>query len=78
MDEKGFCSQSENHFLYIPAGENWFDRLKNVSFPIGLMWQMANEDRKAHPKTGTEREEPVSAGGPALDLVEDDSTQTLT
>ena len=39
---------------------------------------MANKDRKAHPKIGTEREEPVGVGGPALDQVEDDSTQTLT
>ena len=49
-----------------------------VPVPCGPMWQMANKDRKAHPKIGTEREEPVGVGGPALDQVEDDSTQTLT
>ena len=30
MGEKVFFSQSENHFLHIPAGENWFDRFKSL------------------------------------------------
>ena len=38
MGEKRVFSQSENHFLHIPAGENWFDRFKNVSFPLFLLF----------------------------------------
>ena len=30
MGEKAFFSQSENHFLHIPAGENWFDKLMSL------------------------------------------------